>query len=270
MAIGVSSISGVDNPFALTQEAISSTLNNIVNVSDDENIGIGGLLLNSVTAETITKKQTLTTNPVESGVKVSDHIIKDPILLSVVAQVGDTDIDIDKGLNAINKRLLSALPNVTAFLPKRTATQLTKVSGLITQANDQINKIQSVLEKAGNIFDLFSKSVQEEPLQKQVSLYFDYLFTSSQPIQIQTKHKIYNNMVLISLPEERSDQFLTNFNLVFQQVTFAETQVLEVAKFFKKPSGQAAPQTSQKENGGKQQGEDVPKSLATTIIGLFK
>ena len=81
-------------------------------------------------------------------------------------------------------------------------------------------------------------------------------------------------MVLVSLPEERTDYQTTRFNLAFQQITIAKTQAIDASKYFKKPSeGQTKSQVQEKANNGKQQGKEVPESsafaLKETIKGFF-
>jgi len=267
--LNISSESGASNPFDLGRKALSSAISNIVNVNDKENVGIGGFLVSARVEDNITKKQTLTTNPVENGVNISDHLIKDPLTISIAIDVSDIEIKPNNGVSSIVKRINQALPNVTTFLPKRTATQLTKVNNLVLQVNDQIQKIDEVLKNASNLFELFNKSTNETSPQKTTFLFFEYLFESGQPIQVQTKHKLYENMILISNAERVTEQESTQFSLIFQQIVIAETQLIDAQQYFKKPSGQAADQVSETQKTGKQQGKEVKSSFATTLKNII-
>jgi len=259
--LNISSESGASNPFDLGRKALSSAISNIVNVNDKENVGIGGFLVSARVEDNITKKQTLTTNPVENGVNISDHLIKDPLTISIAIDVSDIEIKPNNGVSSIVKRINQALPNVTTFLPKRTATQLTKVNNLVLQVE--------VLKNASNLFELFNKSTNETSPQKTTFLFFEYLFESGQPIQVQTKHKLYENMILISNAERVTEQESTQFSLIFQQIVIAETQLIDAQQYFKKPSGQAADQVSETQKTGKQQGKEVKSSFATTLKNII-
>jgi hypothetical protein len=271
MSVNVDSLNGFKETLINTRETIERETKEFLQktslVSDDESVGIGGLIVTAITQEAITKKQTLTSNPVENGVVVSDHVIKDPIIISLVVEAGDTEILLNQKINQVNRRILSAQSEIDALLPERTQTQLTKMSSLVLQAEDQLNEIENILDSGINVFQVFSRSINQESNQEAYYLYFDYLFNTARPVQIQTKYKIYDDMVLVSLPEQRTDEFKTIFNLTFQQVTFAKTEFVPVKNYTKNPSGQAKTQTSDKKSNGKQQGEQKSISLLSTLFG---
>ena len=271
MSVNADSLNGFKETLINTRETIERETKEFLQktslVSDDESVGIGGLIVTAITQETITKKQTLTNNPVENGVIVSDHVIKDPTIISMVVEVGDTEILLNQKINQVNRRLLNALPKIETFIPPRTQTQLTKISALILQAEDQLNQIENILDSGINVFQVFSRSINQESNQEAYYLYFDYLFNTARPVQIQTKYKIYDDMVLVSLPEQRTDEFSTIFNLTFQQATFAKTEFVPVKKYTKNPKGQAKTQTADKKSNGKQQGRQKLISLLSTLRG---
>ena len=131
MSLGVDSINGLRDTLNLNRKAIQDTLDRTINVDDNEYIGIEGYVTNGILQETIARSQTLTTNPVEDGSVVTDHIIKDPLILSMSIEIADTEIDLDKGLVGVNKRILESVGSIELFLPKRTQTPNNKSNWII-------------------------------------------------------------------------------------------------------------------------------------------
>jgi hypothetical protein len=132
---------------------------------DKEPIGIGGYVAGVRLKEDTTYTSNVTTNTVEDGAEINDHIINNPIIVNIEGEIGDVEKKPDPLIQAYKKAMRN-VGVVTKYLPKRTQGQISKINSTVLKINDLLNKVDSIIDDGMQIYRLFkpldTKSEQEK------------------------------------------------------------------------------------------------------------
>lgn len=233
--------------------------------SDYEKIGIGGFSLYASASESFSKTATITSNPVESGVMISDHIIKNPTNITITGEVADIFIEKPKPL--LIQRLVPAIGIIQDYLPSRTLTQIGKVNGLLATANDFYIAADVAVTKGVQLFDLFKGNEADDTITSIFFEFFDAIFETSSVIDVECSDKIFTNMVISSFSTSKLNENNYSFTITLQKIIEAETTLIKLTK---NASGDATAQGAELADKGTQQASNVDESFASALIGAFK
>lgn len=215
---------------------------------DKEFVGIGGYVAGVRLKEDVTYTSTVTTNTVEDGSEVNDHIINNPIIINLEGEIGDLEKIPDPILQAY-KKVMREAGVVTKYLPKRTQSQISKINSYVLKANDILNKVDSIIDDGMQIYRLFKPLTTKKETEKFFE-YFENLHNTKQLIDIEMRFKTYRNMRIISFTITNDGGNYVSYNMTLQEVRFAKLKVEASGKFIKKSSKSTKAQTKKATNKG--------------------
>lgn len=234
---------------------------------DRQEIGIGGFTADVRVSESIQMTSDVPDNYVEDGSVINDHIINNPIVLSIDGEVAD----INEKVVFVPPILLEAVDKAgeiiaSTYIGQKTLQMIQKIEKIAAPINKAYETIDNALDKGQQVYDFFSgqkaKTIQDD--------FFDFLnqiYYSKQLISIHMPFRTYKNMRITSLTivrDNTTNQAL-KYKLQAKEVRFAKTILVDSRKYFQKaPSASVKGKVSDKENKGVVEGQK--KSFLGTIL----
>lgn len=245
--------------------------------SDYQRIGIGGFYFYAVLSESVTKTATITTNPVEDGSQLNDHIIKNPTSVTIEGEVSKLFIEL-QNTPQILQRVFEPVGIIEEYLPERTQTQISKINGIIADVNDYYEQVETAIEKGQQIYDFFTDAQAEQTLTQKFLEFFNKVYESKSVLDVECVDTIYNDMGVTSFtvvkPKDEKDTY--KFTISLTKIVKAETRVLNLRRgvsisgFLGSASGDVKSQGSKMANKGTQSTTKITdRSFLSTITGLF-
>ena len=224
-------------------------------------VGIGAFVMYVSLNETASKTATVTNNPVESGSYLNDHIIKNPTSISIEGEVADVFVQ-TQPLSRTVQTTFAPIGIIQDYLPTRTQTQISKINGLVSSAEDVIDKIDLAIEKGDQLYNFYNGIDSDKPISVKFLEYFDTIFESRSIISIECIDKIFSDMAITSFTTSKINQGNYSFTITAQKIVQAETRILQLVK---NASGDSTSQGGAMSDKGTQQTEEVDESLANFI-----
>jgi hypothetical protein len=241
-------------------------------VDDNQDIGIGGFTALARVREQETKTANAPTIPLEDGSFANDHIILNPIQLSIEGRVSSVHLKPRADISVF-KRLAAEVGNITKYAPSRTQTQISRVAGLIISVNDSYNRINTAIKDGRQAFEFFGSKDSETSLIEKFLEMLDGYYESRTVMQIEIRSKIYENMVITSrvITRDNTTDDAIDFKITAQQLRFAEVIYSDVQKYFKEPApGAAGDQVKGQESNGLNDSPEAETSLLGWGVSKFK
>ena len=231
---------------------------------DKESIGIGGYIAGVRIKEDMTYTSTVTTNTVEDGASINDHIINNPIILNIEGEIGDVEKIPDPILQAY-KKIPKNVGVIAKYLPKKTQGQISKLNSTVLKANDILNKVDSIIDDGMQIYRIF-KPLSTIPEQQMFFNVFEGIYNTKQLIDVEMPFKTYRNMALISLTIGKEGGNYLSYKMTFQEVRFAKLKVAKSGSYIKKVSSKSKSQVSKKSNKGLQNAKNSTASKKQSLL----
>lgn len=232
---------------------------------DKELIGIAGYVAGVRIKEDTTYTANVTTNIVEDGAEINDHIINNPIIINIEGEIGDVEKKADPLIQAY-KKALKNVGVVTKYLPKRTQGQISKINSTVLKINDLLNKVDSIIDDGLQIYNLF-KPLETKSERDKFFEHFEKIYNTKQISDIEMSYKVYRNMALISFTITKDgDGNYLGYKMTFQEVRFAKLVVESSGKYIKKSSKSTKNQTSKKTNKGVQNTDKPSDAKKSSLI----
>lgn len=194
---------------------------------------VGSIYFDAVFKENHDWKSTATSNPVEDGSPITDHIINEQDKLSLTGFVSNASIDLD----------LAALAVATsqAYVPY----------GLGTIYSDAAQSKPKKVQEAFNVLYALKEAKRE--------------------VVVATRYKIYSDMVItnISIPREVGDGDAIEINIDFVKISKVSTQMVDMPKGIVKGKAASKRTPTSEEKKGVVQAEKVegkPKSVVDGVV----
>lgn len=237
-----------------------------------EEVGIGGFTTLSRVNETVSYTSQAPSTFVENGTSISDHIVLEPLIVTIDGEISDIFIKPSNTFNFI-KRVNQLISGTTIFLPSRLTDTTQRINSIINDFGSRIFELQSRVDNYNrqilNIFgnkDLESKSLRERFVDAMESLHY-----GRQLVSIDMPFRRYDNMRIIDLQITRNNQDeALKFKITAQKVRIAETFFTEINVKIKNPSTDNNGQSDSEKDKGTQKGEEPNEeesSLLSDIIG---
>lgn len=245
--------------------------------SSEEEIGIGGFKLFARVNQSTQYKAQVPNFVLEDGSYANDHIINDPLVLSINGEVGGTFFQKLQSYipEFLTNSQQNAISNVSVYLPSRTTSQLSRINSLRSDANSYLSQLNRMASVGTELFNVFNgtSAQKEKDNQEQFIAFLESVYYSKQLIDIEMPYKKHTNMALTDLSIERNNtENSIKFTASFKKVQFAQIVYTSASKYFKKPSSTSA--TNKKTESAKDKGSQKPadnkkssKSLLTTLMG---
>lgn len=171
----------------------------------------------------------ITTNPIEDGSNITDHIILNPRTIELNCFISEAPLNfVDVVKNAVATTVSGTI------LPPLFQGSIV---ALLADSNDRVTDSYKILEE---------------------------LWSTKQKFSIQTGFKLYENMVIQSLTIPESIQRGLNFTMSLQQVSFAKTEYVKIPK--SKVSSDTKHTATSKVNQGKTTLKPVVKEQASSLL----
>lgn len=246
---------------------ITDYLNRRYDDTPKQRIGIGGFTALAIVEDKTTRTADIPATPVEDGSFVNDHVIINPVRLSIQGNVSDVYVESSPILDDL-KRSQATVGAVTQYLPERTAAQTQQVNAIANDIADAIRAADAVLAAGQQVVRFFGNQDQgSKTNQEQFMDAMDSLYYGKQLISIDTKYRRYNNMVITSLEIRRDNQSnSTNFSIEATEFRFASTTFAELVAA-PAPSEGTGGQLDAEAAKGTQEGTPIDSSLLFTVIG---
>ena len=232
-----------------------------------QRIGIGGFTALVTIEEKTIRTANIPATVVEDGTFVNDHIILNPISLSIQGDVSDVFVERSPFIEELT-RAQAEIGVVTQYAPPRTEAQVQQVSALINDLTDAIRRTDSLLNQGQQVLSYFGNKDTNSKTNRELFLdAMDSLYYGKQLISIDTEYRRYNNMflTLVETTDDNQDNS-TRFSIEAQEFRFASTIFTEITAA-PNPSLGLNGQTEPESSKGVQEGTAADSSLLFTLIG---
>lgn len=231
---------------------------------EKQTVGIGGFNLDVRFDSSINFTMVAPENYVEDGSVINDHIVNDPITLSISGEVADIHLK----------------PMFDDFLLEtiREKVQFKVINTVLTKQQQQ--KIQGVVDKISNAvksvnkgFDIYNRFInRNEPISKVRTLqdyFFDFLesnYINKKLITIEMPFRNYENMLITSLTitKDNSTNQKLKYSLSAKEIRFAKIAYAKADIYFDKPTANPTSTTKDKTTAKKNNGVTDTKEVVKT------
>lgn len=234
---------------------------------DRQQIGIGGFTADVRVNESIQMTSDVPDNYVEDGSVINDHVINNPIVLSIDGEVADINEKVVFAppilLEAIDK---AAEVISNTYLGQKTLQMIQKVEKIAEPITKAYDAIDDALDKGQQVYDFFSGQ-KEKTIQNDFFDFLNQIYYSKQLISIEMPFRTYTNMRITSLTivRDNTTEQALKYKLTAKEVRFAKTILVDSKQYFQKaPSSSVKGKVADKENKGVVEGEK--KSFLGTIL----
>lgn len=266
--------------------AVVDFLNRQIEDADtgSEEVGIGGFRMLARTRQTFTYTSQAPTAYLEDGSSASDHIVLDPLTLQIDGSVSDVYVE-PQTVTALQRRIQGTVGSFAGYLPGRTQAQIQRINGLSTDVIDKARQIDRVIGDGKQVLSFLGDQRQAVGLREKFIDSMESLHYGKQLVSIDMPFRRFESMRITSVAFMQDNQReAIQFNIRAQKVRITDTQFVELEDI---PTvggvvagtggtgtgGQASEaldgQTESQTDKGAQEGEDKPKSLASSIFGAF-
>ena len=237
--------------------------------TDAETVGIGGFTTFAQISEKFSRSAKVPTTFLEDGTHVNDHIIREPLTVSIEGNVSDVYAQPSAPVAAFQEAQ-TQVGNITQYAPARTQAQLSRVSGLVNDFTNAVDRADAAIDATQGAAKYLGQ--QDKEAQTNIEAFLEKmecLQETDKLIKISTSFKNYTDMYITSLEVTRDNQSKAiSFNMEAQKIRIAQT-------LFSKTT--AAPNAANATNGqtddetdkGAQEGEEVEESFATNVGQMF-
>jgi hypothetical protein len=248
---------------------IKNFLKNVASLNkldDKQRIGIGGFISDVRVTESIQFTSDVPDNYVEDGSFIHDHIINNPIVISIDGEVSDINVQaeflpdilvkvIDKASNIVNN----------LYVVQKTQQMIQRVEKFAEPITKAYDTITDAIDNGQQIYDYF-KGHKDKSIQDDFFAFLNSIYYNKQLIDIEMPFNTYKNMRITSLTivRDNTTQQALKYKLSAKEVRFAQTIFVDKNKYFKAPSKSSAGKVGDKENKGVTEGKK--KSFLGTLI----
>lgn len=230
-----------------------------------QEIGIAGFTALVRVRESYELSADVPTTPVEDGSFVNDHIILNPLTLTIEGDVSSAHIRRSPVARQFTRAAAEIGDLSSLFAPSRTQSQLSRIAGIRNEITDAVRKANDVLETGTQAIDYLgnrdtsSKSLQEQFLDAIEALHF-----GRQVIAIDMPYRRHEGMVITGFRANTNNQSDSiTFTINAQKIRVASLQFVETGEPATGVGGQVDGEVSK----GAQEGEPVERSLLSSIFG---
>ena len=195
---------------------------------ETSSVGIGGFTMLVRTSETYSRSVTIPTVYLENGKHVNDHIIIEPLILTISGDVSDVHLAPSTTATLIDD-IQSDIGSVDAYTPPKTQQQLSVISGIANDINDAITAIDIAVSKSQALLGNFGSKSEAETNTQSFLNHMDAMVTGNQLSSIEMNSRTYENMYITSF-DASYDNVLgsTGFTIVAAQFRFSDTLTTEL------------------------------------------
>jgi len=240
-------------------------------LDDKEEIGIGGFTAEVRLSESIQFTSDVPDNYLEDGSVVNDHIINNPIMLTLDGEVSDIHIKAEFPSDILLKTFDKAAEIANLVYPSnKTQQMLQKVNKYAVTLTDAYSKLDNIEKRGQKLYDMFGNKDKNKSTQDKFFEVMNGYYYSKELIDIEMPFQTYKNMRITSLTiirDNTTNQAL-KYKISAKEVRFADTILVDKNKYFKKPTDSTKDKVSDKKNKGVVDG--AKESAESTLYKIKK
>jgi len=244
--------------------AIRDFINGQFKDDETEEVGIGGFTTAARLRENVKRTRDIPTTFLEDGTQLSDHIIRNPLSMSIEGVVSNVYRRSSPLLERI-RETEAVVGAVGLYLPARTQSQLSRLAGLTADVQGLIDRADQLLKTRQTVADFLGFTGSEG--KTNVERFIDFIegaFYSDVLIRIDAPFRTYRNMALTSIDHTRdSTTDSLKFNLEVREVRIAES--IFVKRAAANPASGNKGQQESETDKGVQEGEEVSSSFLASF-----
>jgi len=239
---------------------------------EQEAVGINGFTTAARVRERVSRSASVPVTFLEDGTHINDHIIRNPLTLSIEGNVSDTFVMPNPAIAAL-QAAQSQVGNITQYAPARTQAQASRVSGLVNDFTNAVDRVDNFLDSSNRVAAYLGSQDKESNIEKFIDT-MQSLQEDDRLISIDMPFRTYEKMYITSLEITRTSETNSlDFTMELQQFRFADT-IFASAVAASDPSSTTNGQTEGSKDKGVQEGAEVTQSLLSSgaefVRGLFR
>ena len=227
--------------------------------TDAETVGIGGFTAFAQISEKFKRSAKVPTTFLEDGSHVNDHIIREPLTVSIEGNVSDLFVLPSEPV-AILQEHQAQIGKITQYAPARTQAQLSRVSGLVNDFTNAVDRVDAAIDATQGAAKYLGN--QDKEAQTNIESFLDAmkgLQSSDKRIKISSSLGSFANMYITALEVTRDNQSKAiSFNMEAQEIRTADTFSMATSAA-QNASIATAGQTDGVTDKGTQEGEEVSR-----------
>lgn len=261
--------------------AVVDFLNRQVESPGEEEVGIGGFKMLARTRQTFTYTSQAPTAYLEDGSFASDHVVLDPLTLSIEGSVSDVFVEPTAVVEEL-RRTQGTVGQFAGYLPGRTQSQIQRINGLAVGVLDKARQIDSIIDDGKQALSFLGDQTEEAALRERFVDSMEALHYGKQLVSIDMPFRRFDSMRITSVSFTQDNQReAIQFSIQAQKVRITETRFVELAEVpaaggatgagaqAGKPAEGLNGQTEGETDKGAQEGEDKPQSILSFGAILF-
>lgn len=240
IAEGITSAQGaVSNAGMKATDYVNQLTSGKIKVKPKGLAGIGGFVFDYEAEANLTLEAEITDHYAENGSVLNDHRVVKPLRITLRGFVCEIVHKRTAGISGLLSTIQNKLTTVDAYLGKYTPQALSKVQGMLTQAQNLTDKINNYADSTKNIVGMFQKALpgktkQEKAFNTLLGLHnAGTVFTIQNPgpwrspiISAVSPWGMLDDMMIetVHLTQSEDNNQQTDISVTLKQVRFADTQ----------------------------------------------
>lgn len=243
--------------------------------STETEVGIGGFRLFATVRDATDYTAQVPTQVLEDGTVATDHIINNPLAMSISGEVSDQHITLAAQPQSSTSRD-STVGKIVSLLPARTQAEAERIERIGRSATEAMDEADVRMSIRDNAFGELTPPSSVKPLRERFVDFVEAVYYGKQLVSVEAAYRTHKDMAITSLSIARDNQAdVLRFELALQQVESVELAYTSVRQFYPAPSPSAAAAVQGEVDQGAQEAtEDAAeaegsrtKSLASVILG---
>lgn len=200
-----------------------------------QQVGIAGFTLFARVRDTMELRSRVPLSVVEDGSSIGDHVINDPISITIEGVVGDVFIRESALLTAY--RSIAPVGKVLNYLPFQTRSQVQKIAGFASQALDMARKFDDIVNTGKDILQIGNKDKKKPPQAKFIET-IRSLHDLKKLIPIDTPFERLERMrIIMATFTQTAESGEISFKITAQQIRTAKVELSKLEPVKSSPVG---------------------------------
>ena len=233
-------------------------------------IGVSGFIFDIIGSEEMMLDSEITDHYTEDNNAIQDQVALRPEQFTLSGYVGEL-------ATAVVNPYTNILTTLQAFgaVPAMIAAFSPQASQVYNRLSSIASNNQNIINKAANIYSLFSDLSTTTNKQQNAFQYFYQLWLNRQLCEVETPWGIFENMAIMNVraKQDETTRVITDFSVTFKMIRFANTStVTGTGVDLSTVSGRASQVlgTDNPANGGLTTGLSVDSSALTQSFSTLK
>lgn len=189
--------------------------------------GIAGFVFDMADTETLENSSQITDHYMEDGSFLNDHVIDNPIRITLTGFVGELVAKAEDGLAGLIGQASSRLTQVSGFLGQYTPGMTQTIQGALSATETYVQAANTYLDRTKNLVDAVAGAAPQPTQQEVAYQTLKALKDGRQLLSVTTPWSYHEDMMIESITPTQSAEStgISSFSVTLKQVRFAEVEV---------------------------------------------